>query len=66
MIGHKDDVANIILLHANIWLCIVGEGECIWLIYFIFLYENKTMKTSEVILSGEFGGGRNEEELWWE
>jgi hypothetical protein len=35
-----------------------GEGEWIWSMYFIYLYENRTMKPAENVLrSEEVGGG---------
>jgi hypothetical protein len=41
-----------------------GEGGGIWLMYFIYLYENKTIKSIGIVLrSGEGGCGRMMEEV---
>jgi hypothetical protein len=36
-----------------------GKGESIWLIYFVYVYENKTMKTDKILLRR--GEGKEEE-----
>jgi hypothetical protein len=42
----------------------VKEGELIWWMYFVYVYENRTMKPVEIVLRGrrgmrEYDGGVN-------
>jgi hypothetical protein len=36
-----------------------GEGRQIWLMFFVFVYENRIMKLVEIVLRGEDGMRKN-------